>query len=201
MTASVGFLQTMVYGLSHCYTGITHEHHKQHWVEPWLSGGFHKEDLVLSPLMKMRINGISCYSIDDFEYWLAHRWKPYMLSGVGPIARFKSDFALSKASVLMIDALKNLCRAGSWRDILREPPRNYVMIYELRLCIAVGAIWFIKNYREDLRKEAFVDQGTVCPTNLRVIPPFLVGLRSRRYAAMASRCFGVIPPKAMFGRS
>jgi hypothetical protein len=34
-----------------------------------------------------------------------------------------------------------------------------------------------------------------------VIPPFLVGLRSRCHAAMASRCFGVIPPKAMFGRS
>ena len=34
-----------------------------------------------------------------------------------------------------------------------------------------------------------------------VIPPFLVGLRSRHHAAMASRCFGVIPPKAMFGRS
>jgi dolichol-phosphate mannosyltransferase len=34
-----------------------------------------------------------------------------------------------------------------------------------------------------------------------VIPPFLAGLRSRRYAAMASRCFGVMPPKAMFGRS
>jgi len=34
-----------------------------------------------------------------------------------------------------------------------------------------------------------------------VIPLFPVGLRSRRYAAMASRCFGVIPPKAMFGRS
>jgi hypothetical protein len=33
-----------------------------------------------------------------------------------------------------------------------------------------------------------------------VIPPFLVGLRSRHHAAMASRCFGVIPPKAMFGR-
>ncbi len=34
-----------------------------------------------------------------------------------------------------------------------------------------------------------------------VIPPFLVRLRSRHHAAMASRCFGVIPPKAMFGRS
>ena len=34
-----------------------------------------------------------------------------------------------------------------------------------------------------------------------VIPPFLVGLRSRHHAAMASRCFGVIPPRAMFGRS
>jgi hypothetical protein len=31
--------------------------------------------------------------------------------------------------------------------------------------------------------------------------PFLVGLRSRRHAAMASRCFGVIRPTAMFGRS
>jgi len=30
-----------------------------------------------------------------------------------------------------------------------------------------------------------------------VIPPFLVGLRSRRYAAMASRCFGVIPPNGL----
>ncbi len=33
-----------------------------------------------------------------------------------------------------------------------------------------------------------------------VILPFLRGIRSRRYAAMANRCFGVIPPKAMFGR-
>jgi IS5 family transposase len=38
-------------------------------------------------------------------------------------------------------------------------------------------------------------------TRTPVIPPFLVGLRSRHHAAMASRCFGVIPPKAMFGRS
>ncbi len=34
-----------------------------------------------------------------------------------------------------------------------------------------------------------------------VILPFLVGIRSRVHVAMANRCFGVMPPKAMFGRS
>ena len=34
-----------------------------------------------------------------------------------------------------------------------------------------------------------------------VIIPFLTGIGSRVHAAMANRCFGVIPPKAMFGRS
>jgi len=46
------------------------------------------------------------------------------------------------------------------------------------------------------RTHAGTDQGR-CG---RVIPPILGGLRSRHHAAMASRCFGVIPPKAMFGR-
>jgi hypothetical protein len=36
---------------------------------------------------------------------------------------------------------------------------------------------------------------------LTVIPPFLAGFRSRAQAAMASFCFGVIPPMPMFGRS
>jgi hypothetical protein len=35
----------------------------------------------------------------------------------------------------------------------------------------------------------------------RVILPFLMEIGSRHYAAMANRCFGVIPPKAMFERS
>jgi hypothetical protein len=48
---------------------------------------------------------------------------------------------------------------------------------------------------------AFYKSHRIPITLPMVIPPFLVGLRSRRYAAMASRCFGVIPPKAMFGRS
>ncbi len=161
MSASVKFLQTMVYGLQHCYSGITHEHRQQHWVEPWLTGGFHKDDVVLPPLRKMQINNIDCYSINDFEYWLASKWKPYMLSGLGPIARLKSDFAMNTASTLIIHALKDLCNAGSWRGILREPPTSYAMIYELRLCTAVGAIWFVKKYREDLRKESFVDQAEV----------------------------------------
>jgi|GEM_PF-4248855 len=34
-----------------------------------------------------------------------------------------------------------------------------------------------------------------------VILPFLRGGKSRIYAAMASRCFGVIPPKAILGLS
>ena len=34
-----------------------------------------------------------------------------------------------------------------------------------------------------------------------VIPPFLTVCIGRDYAAMASRCFGVNPPKAMLGRS
>jgi hypothetical protein len=33
------------------------------------------------------------------------------------------------------------------------------------------------------------------------MPPLLAALRSRGYAAMANRCFGVMPPKAMFGLS
>nr|QGY72937.1 dihydropyrimidinase [Mycetohabitans sp.] len=36
---------------------------------------------------------------------------------------------------------------------------------------------------------------------LVVISPLSTGFRSRNYAAMASRCFGVKPPRAMFGRS
>ncbi len=36
---------------------------------------------------------------------------------------------------------------------------------------------------------------------LVVIIPFLTGIGSRVHAAMANRCFGVIPPQAMFGRS
>ena len=35
----------------------------------------------------------------------------------------------------------------------------------------------------------------------KVIPPFLTVGKGRNYAAMASRCFGVNPPSAMFGRS
>lgn len=35
----------------------------------------------------------------------------------------------------------------------------------------------------------------------RVIPPFLAAAKSRGYAAMVSFCCGVIPPKAIFGRS
>ena len=34
-----------------------------------------------------------------------------------------------------------------------------------------------------------------------VIPPFLTVFKSRGYAESASFCFGVIPPRAMFGRS
>ena len=34
-----------------------------------------------------------------------------------------------------------------------------------------------------------------------VILPFLMGIGSRVHAAIANRCFGVNPPKAMFGRS
>lgn len=34
-----------------------------------------------------------------------------------------------------------------------------------------------------------------------VIPPLLTRVRSRVYAAAMSRCFGVIPPKPMLGRS
>lgn len=34
-----------------------------------------------------------------------------------------------------------------------------------------------------------------------VIPPFLAVVRSRHQAAMASFCFGVMPPSAVFGRS
>ena len=34
-----------------------------------------------------------------------------------------------------------------------------------------------------------------------VIPPYLAASKDRNYAAMASRCFGVNPPNAMFGRS
>ncbi len=32
-------------------------------------------------------------------------------------------------------------------------------------------------------------------------PPVLRSRQKLTYAAMASRCFGVMPPKAMFGRS
>ena len=46
---------------------------------------------------------------------------------------------------------------------------------------------------------AIYSTNTLCRRTL-VIPPILGGLRSRHHAAMASRCFGVIPPKAMFGR-
>jgi len=34
-----------------------------------------------------------------------------------------------------------------------------------------------------------------------VIPPFLVFARSRGQAARANFCLGVMPPRAMFGRS
>ena len=34
-----------------------------------------------------------------------------------------------------------------------------------------------------------------------VIPPFLVLARSRGQAARANFCLGVMPPRAMFGRS
>ncbi len=34
-----------------------------------------------------------------------------------------------------------------------------------------------------------------------VIIPFLTEIGSRVHAAIANRCFGVTPPKAMFGRS
>ena len=37
--------------------------------------------------------------------------------------------------------------------------------------------------------------------SLEVIPPFLVPGRSRGQAARANFCLGVMPPKAMFGRS
>jgi hypothetical protein len=52
-----------------------------------------------------------------------------------------------------------------------------------------------------MKKSNFVFFHVGNDTRQPVIPPFLMGLRSRRYAAMASRCFGVIPPKTMFGRS
>ena len=41
----------------------------------------------------------------------------------------------------------------------------------------------------------------ISPANGWVIPPFLTVCIGRDYAAMASRCFGVNPPKAMLGRS
>ncbi len=48
---------------------------------------------------------------------------------------------------------------------------------------------------DDLRSAAAISQGKV------VILPFLTEMGSRVHAAIANRCFGVTPPKAMFGRS
>jgi hypothetical protein len=53
-----------------------------------------------------------------------------------------------------------------------------------------------------LNKIALLDSRLeVYRYGLSVILPFLTGIGSRVHAAMANRCFGVIPPKAMFGRS
>lgn len=46
-----------------------------------------------------------------------------------------------------------------------------------------------------------LDHDGYIPAFATVIPPFLTVVRSRHQAAMASFCFGVMPPSAVFGRS
>jgi hypothetical protein len=59
---------------------------------------------------------------------------------------------------------------------------------------------YCKRYlRPNTRPNSKFSPEGVCPA--WVITPFLTGIGSRVHAAMANRCFGVIPPKAMFGRS
>ena len=159
MAASVGFLKTMVYATHSCYYGLTKGARKQHWIESMLAGGFHKDDVVLPKLPTMSINGLCCYSVGDFAYWLTHKWKPYALSGTGPIVRLKSDLAMSTVSEIILSALNYLCESGSWRSILLQPPQRFVMPYELRLCVVVGVTWFVKNYRNDLLKAHFGDES------------------------------------------
>jgi len=169
MAASVGLLNTMVYGLSDCYYAVAKGARKQHWMEPMLSAGFHKDDVVLPKLPTMSINGLCCYSVEDFGYWLTHKWKPYALSGTGPIVRLKSDLAMSTVSEIILSALNYLCESGSWRSILLRPPQRFVMPFELRLCIVVGITWFVENYRNDLLKAYFVDQSYVWADALRYL--------------------------------
>ena len=57
-----------------------------------------------------------------------------------------------------------------------------------------------KRFTEEFKLEA-VKLITERGVSVRVILPFLTGIGSRVHAAMANRCFGVNPPKIMFGRS
>ncbi|MBM4229585.1 MAG: hypothetical protein FJ184_02405 [Gammaproteobacteria bacterium] len=66
-------------------------------------------------------------------------------------------------------------------------PSDVGLVSLALLVVAIGAYPATFGVQDGLAREV-------------VIPPFLGGLRSRFHAAMASRCFGVIPPKAMFGR-
>ena len=61
-----------------------------------------------------------------------------------------------------------------------------------------------KLYRHGIPRRlrhAAVDRPSEFISSKGVIPPYLAASKDRNYAAMASRCFGVNPPNAMFGRS
>lgn len=58
-----------------------------------------------------------------------------------------------------------------------------------------------KEFSSLLNLESSLKILRIDPDEIRVIPPFLALARSRGQAARASFCLGVIPPRAIFGRS
>ena len=54
---------------------------------------------------------------------------------------------------------------------------------------------------DSVKVRSSTKENSTLESDWEVIPPFLTVCIGRDYAAMASRCFGVNPPKAMLGRS
>jgi hypothetical protein len=70
-------------------------------------------------------------------------------------------------------------------------------------CVSLSrAAYYRKPIDQSVKDAPVVDVlNQIVAKHGRVILPFLTEIGSRVHAAMANRCFGVIPPKAMFGRS
>jgi signal transduction histidine kinase len=92
-----------------------------------------------------------------------------------------------------VEQVRPLIEARRHRLAVHTPPESAFVSGDVKRLVQV-----ITNLLNNAAK--YTPEGGDIVLSM-VIPPLLTDLVGRNYAAMASRCFGVNPPNAMFGRS